>query len=220
MKRKKIVVSFSIGILCCLIVMCFVYSRVMSSQLPPGLYYEVEGLPEIDSFSGEKYEDHKWQFSPVISAVLKHNGKEENIDPNDPRLIKLLNFISYGYSELLSPWQQSHVKEDEIKQYLACKDPMLEVTFEGVRGSEPKPLYDTPRIVICGDSILAFVDTETPTSWYYGRGLLAERIWPYGSLILKLCESHPYDALISDDWGTGYWIDLLEYSGIIKSSRR
>ena len=211
-KRWMLIIGFAIV---CVLVICFFSSQKAFTNLPAGLKYDVGALPSIADFSTTSYEDYKYYFSPVSTAVLKKDGGEAVIPPDDPRLISLLNFIAYSYSERMIVMEQSYILEDEILSYLSCEDPMLEITFAVSTESENNTLNKTPRVVICGDSFLAFMDTDSP-SWVLGDGLFAERFWPYGTLVYDLLGDiyNPKQEIISfEGWGCGYWIDLLEYSG-------
>lgn len=166
------------------------------------------GLPAVESFSDTEYEDYQYHFRPVQKAVYKHDGIEETIAADDPRLIRLLNFLAYSENQMLSIWLQGCVEEAEINTYLASDAPMLDVAF--VMEGEPKndTLGDTPRILVCGDSYLLFIQDGITNNGE--KGLVAERYWPYASTIEWTSETGNVSL---EGWGTGYWMDILEYAG-------
>lgn len=179
------------------------------NAFPPGLKYNVSGLPAIEDFSETEYEDGNVQFSPVESAVWRHDGVQEEISADDPRLIRLLNFLAKDADMMQSWWRQGYVLEEEINTYLACDDAMLEVNFRNEEGNRYSIHGYTPKIVICGDSYILFVDSEDPTD------IRAERYWPFAEKlpITAPRSSGPHSSKTS--WGNDYWIDLLEYAGFV-----
>ncbi len=195
-------------VLCCLCAFLLILS--LSACEAPAIDEQPTetGLPAMESFSDTEYEDYQYHFRPVQKAVYKHDGIEETIAADDPRLIRLLNFLAYSENQMLSIWRQGYVEEAEIHTYLASDAPMLDVTF--VMKGEPKrdTLGDTPRILVCGDSYLLFEDPKIANNGY--TGLFAERYWPYASIIEWTSKTGNVSL---EDWGTGYWIDILEYAG-------
>lgn len=66
---------------------------------------------------------------------------------------------------------------------------MLEVTFFHEEGPSGDSIGDTPKIVICGDSFIAFVDPKMENNGK--KGVFAERFWPYASVFLRVCHRDP-----------------------------
>lgn len=184
-----------------------------------GLYRNVPNVPRIEDFSGEVYEKYVFHFPPVESAVYVYNGTELAIEPDDPRLVRLLNFLAYSENKYLSCWTRGYVNESEMNGFLASDDPRLEVSFY-----EPEPLKlnrgrctqeDTPKIIICGDNYLLYCRESDPD----GTERI-ERWWPYGSLYedwaVKRVDRNC--RLLYEGWGDSCWIDLLVYAGFTKPS--
>lgn len=176
--------------------------------VPDGLKCDMPQLPKIASFSGEKYEDYHIHFPPVESATLRSNETIVSIEPSDPRLVRLLNFLAYGINEGHTSWRQGYVLENEINSYLLCKDTMLDIIFRPME----EPINDTHaktrRMIVCGDSYLLFVASDSEGN------IRGERFWPYAELVLTQDSS-----LLSNEWGNKYWIDMLTFAGFTQSDQ-
>ncbi len=181
---------------------------------PKGLKYDVPGVPSIEEFSGTHYEDYECIFPPVSSAVYRNGNTEETIQPNDARLIRLLNSIAYSQEKQLTAMIQGYLEDGEIIELLSSDEPMLEINFLKPEHPVNSSICTTSQIVICGDSFLLILG-ENP-DWYAGDRL-AERYWPYASVVSDTMdienEQMRDDILSHNGWGDDYWIDLLEYSG-------
>lgn len=188
----------------------FVMSACQSGQ-PKGLHYNVEGLPSIKDFSGTdlkeiQYDDACYPFvcgfPQIESAKRIQNGIEEDIDPKDPRLIRLLNFFAYSNENILDAWTKGWIDEEHVPDIMSTGIPILEVIFDVQDQSNPGLL----KIVICGDSYLQYWHSERNES---GVGT----VHPYSFLVEE-------DKLFFNDFpqhlnccGKKCWIDLLEYAG-------
>jgi len=168
-------------------------------------------LPAIESFSGTVYEEYEFHFSPIKSAVLHVNGSKAVIKPDDPRLLRLLNFLAFSAEKELSTLRQGYVMEEEIDDYLSSNEAMLEVTFSLGEASGTNILSNTPKIVVCGDSYILFVDPEIANNGI--QGIHAERHWPYAVLVPV---TQWEEKLSYNGWGSGYWMDILEYCGFME----
>ena len=191
---------------CFLFFLCLAFAmwgcaRYMSSG-------KLDELPAIESFSSTAYEEYEFHFSPVKSAVLQVNGSKEVIKPDDPRLVRLLNFLAFSAEKGLSTLRQGYVMQDEIDGYLSSNEAMLEVTFSRGEASGTNILSNTPKIVVCGDSYILFVDSEIANNGI--QGMHAERHWPYAVLVPV---AQREEKLSYNGWGSGYWMDILEYCG-------
>lgn len=164
-------------------------------------------LPDITMFSETKYENYKTHFSPVKSASYRCNGIVEEISVDDPRLLRLLNFIAYSSENVMDIWRQGYVFENEVNSCLATDSPMIEIEFYNEKGHSGSTIGDTPKIIVCGDSYLALVD---PTIENNGiEGVYAEQFWPYGELASDTDKTN----FSTDSWGYSSWLNILEYVG-------
>ena len=191
----------------CILIGCtdaIVQEETYKKEVPAGLKYNVAELPEMSNFSDTEYEDYAFQFSSVQSAKLITGDKEMPISSDDPRLIRLLNFLAYGLSEGHTEWLQGLVLEDEINCYLACDDMMLDVTFHQEGSHDNSTHNTTNRMILCGDSYLLFTGHDLDGN------VCGERFWPYAGLSRVRNDSTSFYA---GEWGNDFWIDILTYAG-------
>ena len=205
MKYKRMLM-----ILCA--ILCAVICVSCGKELPKGLNYEIENLPVLSELSGERYEFYDYQFSPVASAVYRCGETEIQIDRQDPRLLRLLNFLACSESRFKSSWSSDYLPEEELRGYYNSTEPMLEVVFNNEGSAEWDKLSSACRMVICGDSFVAFYgDSE---AWDISGTLYGKRSWPYAKLVSAQAPDQAESLLSSQAWGSGHWIDLLTFAGI------
>ena len=145
-------------------------------------------------------------FSPVESAVLYVNGTQQQIVSDDPRLIRLLDFLAYSADSRMGTLTQSVFSQSEMDQYDFRNAPVLEVTF-AADTADKTGYRNSPRILVSGDTYFLYMNPET----YGGGGLepCAERHWPYSKLAPEGAERSDYDLSLGGD----YWLDILKYCG-------
>ena len=205
MKYKR-----SLMILCMLL--CAVIFVSCGKKEIKGLNYEIENLPEFSELSGEGYEFYDYQFSPVASAVYRCGETELELDRKDPRLLRLLNFIAYSESRFKASWSSDYLPEEELRSYYNSAEPMLEVVFNNEGSPEWDKLASACRILICGDSFLAFYGNGE--AWDINGTLYGKRSHPYSELVSTQAPDQQGTLLSAQDWGTGHWIDLLTFASI------
>lgn len=187
-------------IFACLLALCIFFAS-QREKLPPGLKYDFEEVPRIDSISGEKYEAYEYHFPPAKAAVYIKRGKEYPIDKNDPRLIKLINLIAYSASNGFDTLLQGIVEGKNLEYCLNTKAPMLDISFDCIHDENDSKMFTTPRVIVCGQSCLVFFENASDDTVYV-------EYWnPYNALPWR--EGHYYDI----DWGDAGWLNLLEYVG-------
>lgn len=144
------------------------------------------------------YED---RFPSVESATLYADGQAQTIAADDPRLVRVLNFLDFAADEMLDEYTQGVVYGETISACYTSGAAVLEVVFAVENDG------DCPKILVSGDSYLLFMD---PASYPYAAtvGDCAERHWPYRSLAPKGANTSG-----TGDWGGDYWLDILEYCG-------
>lgn len=191
----------------CLLVGC---ANTQTEIAVEGLYCSVENVPSINEFPGTRYEDDDLHFAEIESATYIYDGKELYIEPNDPRLIRLLNFLAYSDKKGLSSLQQGYLDEEQINDLRLSEFPQLEVRFDCAENEKQTSLSRTFKILVCGDSYLRYSNTCSTD-----YSVMVERYWPYGELVMSMVveEKLPMNVLSYEGWGTGYWIDLLKYAG-------
>ena len=203
MKKARSVIC----LLCMLV--CFLNACDESETTPvPGLRYEVAGVPRIDSFSGEKMESED-PFPSVETAVYIDGSTEQRIEPNDPRLIRLLNFLLYSKDMGLSAWAQGYLDEQEISELQIPNFCRLEVTFSAP-STGASVNERTWKIIIFGDGYLQYSHGGPTPDWE-----AVEHYCPYVSLVMDLVAKNelPKEAISTFGLGTDYWIDLVKYAG-------
>jgi len=196
-----------IFLILCSLMLSLLIGACANHDLPKGLACDIDNLPAWESFSATNYESYAFSFSKVNTVIYKYNGTENTINHDDPRVIRLLNFLAYSDKKSLSTWRQGYVSQDEVQGYLMAGEPVLEIIFHSNEISETHSYASLQKLLICGDSYLRFIDINGE--------LRIERCWPYGELIMcEITEESRYEDFISyDGWGSNYWIDLLTYSG-------
>ena len=135
------------------------------------------------------------RFAPVVSAQLYADGVPQPIEPDDPRLLQVLNFLGYSAETLQSVYTQGVLTKEEVEVCYASGATMLEVTF----ASDPKDRTDfhySPKILVCCDSFLLFMRDGETAEWHR----------PYAQNLSE-------EALKNPKWGTAAWIDILDYFG-------
>jgi len=172
-----------------------------------GSNYMSEMLPQISSFSGEKYENFELHFAEIESVTLYAEEGIKTISPTDERVIRLLNFIAYSMNEQTHAYITSLIENEEIALWHEYK-PRLEINFKRTGMSDG--VLSDQKILIWGNSFLSFQD---PTNYKEYESPVAERYWPYLSLY------HPTeklgskeDQLFPEKSGVEPWIDLLAYA--------
>lgn len=146
-------------------------------------------------------------FSPVEKAVLYVDGAAQQIEPNDPRLIRLLNLLAYARETMQYTTLQGYVYEEDIHSYYSSNSKMIEITFSVDDQSDHSIHRDTPKILVCGDSYILIVDTNTMQDGIVETH--AERHWPFSNLAPEGANRSSTEM----EWGNDYWLDILQYCG-------
>lgn len=175
--------------------------------------------PDISQFSGTEYETHgegqdKYSFLPVESATFLHDGKEEVIDPSDPRLIRLLNSLAYSYAMSYTSYLQGVVEEPELSTYTESDVPMLDITFSTANApNRSDDFCMSYRAVISSNCYLLYLNPEK--TFATADAPLAYQHWPYQEVLVSQYPKNSSEALaiINSAWGDNQWIDMLAYAG-------
>ncbi len=181
----------------------------------------VDTLPDISSFSSEEYEDYEFVFPPVKSAVYYNNGTEEVIEPDDPRLIRLLNYITYSYEEDFTWRVWGVIKEREIATNESQDVPMLEVMFSPPSDADsPEEMSGAKHMLLCANAYMLYADPDQFMDWREkDTDRVATIFWPYMVNVYDYLGS-PTD--INEDferferaqeWGNDEWGDVLSAAG-------
>jgi len=82
----------------------------------------------IEDFSENEFETNKYMFSEISAVTLYQNGTAQPLETNDPRIIRLLNFLSFVVSsgEMIS--LQGH-PDAEWMETMTSYENYLEIDF-------------------------------------------------------------------------------------------
>lgn len=215
---QKIIFMTSILILVLLI--CFLGCIACNWSIQPDSSSSITlnaPLPDIDIFSSTEYIETKYMFPKIKSAAFCHDGISESISPDDPRLIRLLNSLSFSYEQGYTSWRKGHVEEPEYMEYICSGYPMIDISFE-IADSQGNynEFSNTPRMIVSANRYLLLVDV-TKSAWMPDYSIYANEHFPYASLLAEYY-SHLSEMEISEmygniEWGNNKWIDLLAYAG-------
>ncbi len=170
------------------------------------LYSEI-GLPDIKDFSDTAYEDYGRTFPSVAYAVLSFDEQEEEIAADDPRLMRLLNYILYSEAEDSAAWTHGLLTQEDVQKYRDSYVAYLTVVF-----SVSKDLFvpnlreiiifpDRYLLVGSNDEIDDYVQENFPYEMYYVNYLRQTGVADWQEEI-----NNPEQP----------WIDLLEIGGFVR----
>ena len=178
---------------------------VQESAPRAGMKRWVDGLPEIQSLSGERLEDFEYQFSEPSAAVLHRIETEESVRTDDPRLFRLLNLIAYSESHGTCWLTQGYVDTDVVTGW--CREaPYLEVSFDTGKPHDDT-LGDLSKIIVVRGTVFMFEEEER-----------IERHWPYLACYEALVEQGEVEKsefrkemAKPEDPSEAPWLNLLTY---------
>jgi len=194
-----------------MMLLCFVIVICSGCTGDDGPQILENGMPDINYFSSTELTGFRNQydhFRNVESAEYVHDGIREKLDPNDPRLYRLLNAISY-------PRPVLHIyieSAEDIQSYESSTQPMLDIRFceETVATTEIYSTYfNTDRLLISANGLLCFFEYETED----GSDLTAQKIYPFADYVLNGSEDDIEDRIPLIEWGDTSDIDMLTYAG-------
>lgn len=177
-------------------------------QLPDGLYFPLEKLPKIESFSDNHYDSVANVLPEIIGAQYYSNGAVKALPNNDNRIYRLLNFIAASIEDGTAGTEYRYIPENEILSWYDDTSPMLEITFDVPKGESLVGLSRTSKMLIRQNSLLQVIDTN-----YTNGEVIANQFWPYISLWDDQTKPYSYEYLYTPEDGMQVWIDLLEYAG-------
>ena len=194
-----------------------IHHKQDSQSLPAGIAFPVDGLPPIESFSSNQYENYAAHI-PAVSQVIYHdNGATVEMSPADPRIIRLLNFVAYSEEENLSAWLQGYVDSDRISEILASNLPMLEIHFNVEAISDQEKQFHYDKMIVHKQGCFFFLDTES-ISWASDDEVIAELCFPYEELLNIMVEKGSLEEKIALQYFYDGWLDILNYAEITLDS--
>ena len=163
-----------------------------------------EPIPDIESFSGEHYENFEYQFSEVVSAYYVSDGNKTEINKDDPRIIRLLNFIAKSHNDLTEVYETRGIDTELIQSlWLDDPSPMLEINFAGSDNNNDDLLRRTFQLLIRGSGVI-YICHNGLTELYGESGIYGEQRWPYLDCV---CDWSEYQNAEKP------WLDLLAIAG-------
>lgn len=170
-----------------------------------------KSLPDISSFPGDHMMSFKYNFPPVISATLYHEGRPETISLEDERLIRLLNYVLYSENEHLSSVIKGLLSLDDIQWHYDSYDDYLIVEFQ-LEDSEGDTDFvpSLRKVMIMSNCFLLFGSQ-------FGEDYVEEH-FPYEVNLEKWCldgrlSERDFDTLTSDTKTP--WINVLQISEFV-----
>ena len=168
--KLKLIVTFIMFIL----LLFFGHNESNSSS-------DIREIPSIETFSGNELiscEDNP--YADIEKVILYKNGESSNIDANDYKLIRMLNFCSYsekkGYSAFsVGQTDRSYDYEEKNR---------VEIFFSGVKSYGVDYNFTSyDKMVITDDQVVLIQTNPLHEAVIYDDGFCMLYWYPYG-----LCE--------------------------------
>lgn len=164
-------------------------------------YYKI---PVMEEFSSDVIEKRKNPFANVVSATLYKNGKVTKFDANDPRIIRLLNFMTFSDED---PIQSYYILGGFLDkgdyEYAAGNSFRLELCFDHTydSGDSYITLSEFDRAIITEDTVYLIMtpDQSLPNhiGWIKEYSIICTGWFPYQKHFAK----------------TNVKFDILAYAG-------
>lgn len=153
-----------------------------------------------DEFSQTELENNVEMFSKVTAAMLSVEGDAMPLETDDPRLIRLLNLLSYAVSVQDVAWMQGFADASYVASVEDDAN-RLEVEFQNGRefaGTFELSEYD--RMIVSDRGFLCISYVDEPVWAAYEEGKVAMHLW-----------------LDTEDfkWNSKETLSLLEYVGFM-----
>lgn len=157
---------------CIIVFLCLLMLVINTSCVNEQIYednieptYAAPELPDINFFSSETLLQLPEQFPEILSATLYQNGVSTELEKDDARLIRLLNFCTYSATQETIGYTQGILQEKDVP--LTAPD-RLELCFTGDIDESNLPLsfsgYD--YAVIAGKDVFLRQSHQTYNSIY------------------------------------------------------
>ena len=157
-------------------------------------------IPSASDFSDEKLEA---RLNPIVrlkSATLYKNGTVTEFAPDDPKIIRLINFISYPDADMLISeflyigfWDDEYIAKKRTESFRM----EIEVENDNEYGNHMYYSFQSEQfetLVIFGNEVLEYSSEVDNSSWlrdHDGCTRCAESYWPYSEFgyfnILEWC---------------------------------
>lgn len=123
-----------------------------------------------DEFSQTELEYNIQMFSKVTAATLIVDGEAVPLETDDPRLIRMLNLLSYAVSIQDVGWTQGYVDASWVKSAEETEN-RLEIAFQnGRQPADTFELQEYDRMVVYAGYFLCINYVDEPTFGCYEDG--------------------------------------------------
>lgn len=174
---------------------------------PAGLSFPIEALSNPSYFDQDAAVFQAF-FPRPSSAVFHHDGKQDAISAEDPRLNRLMNLLEDSQNNRKTVWRQGLVPEEELAEWLDRGLPILVIQFS--QGSEPEGIDPVKQIIVCGAECLVEYPEQNGTR-------MIEEHWPCAQY---LRDPEAVGSITEDEYlydlehaRESPWFDLLAYVG-------
>ena len=181
---------------------------ISDQTLPAGLNFPVDDLMDPAFFDQDASVFKKYYYRPS-GAEFIHDGIQEEIPADDPRLNRLMNMIEYCMNES-TIWRQGVVPDEEAEEWFHLPYPILVLHFP--KGNNAPDRVPVEQIVVCGaEYLLYYPDSD-------GSKMYIEEYWPSAGYLFDL---YYKAAEITSEEYNNYlkhakespWFDVLTYCG-------
>ncbi len=166
-------------------------------------------IPVIESFSSTAYQYDGYPLGEIKSVQFLYDGESTNLSADDPRILRLLNAISFSAMRGHTAIRSEPVSEYEFKTYLEADTYLLDIEFqtEGLP-DVLKANHSVCRMIVCANRILVVDEsgyTELHSPFQY---------------VLKDPNKGFSDAAWQEIaaavlWGDREYLDLLWYADLV-----
>ena len=117
----------------------------------------------ISQIPSDQYVTHANQHGRPLSATLYKNGEVMEIDVNDPRLVRLINFFNDAVNKKNCAYIQSYLSWSFLESNVNHQDFRLELKYQPYGDKNPAPYskeYSLCDTVVIADDMFILINHE------------------------------------------------------------
>jgi hypothetical protein len=117
----------------------------------------------ISQIPADQYVTHANQHGRPLSATLYKNGEVMEIDVNDPRLIRLVNFFNDAVNKKNCAYMQSYLSWSFLESNVNHQDFRLELKYQPYGDKNPAPYrkeYSLCDTIVIADDMFVLINHE------------------------------------------------------------